>query len=487
MNHIPEHTIETLFVFPEGIGSEEKRTIELHLSECALCKERYDALQRFYDSFDKHLAEPPSERDKAFASSLTGKKLPMLRTRALVKKRDDALDTYVEIIEPYRRPLPQRIIRFVRIHPVKTVGGFSLAAALVFAAISFVRPVKDTNPSYARAKNEFLIVYNKEGEEVWRKHIGVGFDFDTFRKHRPDVMLNNFMAATDVDKDGKNEVIASYGVVENPLPTGRNAIVCYTFDGRERWKYEFNRKMTFGTEEFSNDYIIGNMMVRDFEKDGTIDIVGVFGHIPYYPWAIVRLDAKKGMLLNEYWNPGACGQGYHGDIDGDGIEELLFAGTNNGLNAASLLVLDPRKMSGYAPSPPAYTPVGVEKGMEKYYILLPQSDLSKVGPSRRNYVHDLRLTSDNLLLLQTAEIQSGDHKPGILYFFDTQMRCVRVDGNDYFVQAHKLLEDEGKLSKKLTEQYYDELRKSVQYWDGEKFVNEPTMNKVYLELSKRLP
>jgi hypothetical protein len=50
---------------------------------------------------------------------------------------------------------------------------------------------------------------------------------------------------------------------------------------------------------------------------------------------------------------------------------------------------------------------------------------------------------------------------------------------------HQKLEAEGKLTKKLDKQYYEDLRKRVLYWDGEKFVKEPTMNKNYLKAAHK--
>ena len=50
---------------------------------------------------------------------------------------------------------------------------------------------------------------------------------------------------------------------------------------------------------------------------------------------------------------------------------------------------------------------------------------------------------------------------------------------------HQKLEAEGKLTKKLDKQYYEDLRKRVLYLDGEKFVKEPTMNKNYLKAAHK--
>jgi hypothetical protein len=487
--HITENTFEKYILAPDELNEREKKNVETHLDECALCKESYAKLRDFHTAIEENLRTELTERDKIFAQKLFcwRKQVIPFRRPELAQRSQDAIDTYFEIIEPYRRPLAQRFIRYIQIHPIRVASGVSLAAALVFATL-LIRPMfKDTNPSYARAKDEFLVVYNKEGEELWRKHIGMGFDSQQLLRNLGFEALDNSVTTADVDNNGTNEVIAVFGWLPQPPSGKKNAVTCYSSDGSERWTYEFNRKITFGSEEFSNDYRLVTMTVGDFDKNGSVEIVAIAQHIPYYPCAVVRLDANKGILLNEYWHPGVIPRVFSADMDGDGIDELIFGGTSNGFNGSSLLVLDTRMMSGHAPSPPAYTPVGIEKGTEKYYILLPQSDLCKVGPGRRNGVYDLRLTTEHLLEVHTFEVQAEWNPPGLLYYFNTQMSCIRVDANDYFVQEHEKMKKEGKLIKVLDKQYFEELRQSVQYWDGEKFVNEPTMNRKYSESKKNLP
>ncbi len=481
--HITENTFEKYILAPDELLEGEKKNLEKHLDECALCKENYAKLHEFHTAIEENLRTEPTERDKMFAEKLLARRKQVIpfRKPELAQHTRNTLDAYFEIIEPYRRPLVQRFMRYIQIHPFRVAGGVSLAAALVFASL-LIRPMfKDTNPSYARAKDEFLVVYNKEGEELWKKHIGMGFDSQQLQKKFMFEPMDNYVTTADVDNDTKNEVIAVFGWLPQPPSRKKNAVTCYSSDGSERWTYEFNRKITFGSEEFSNDYRLGKIVVGDFDKNGSVETVALATHILYYPCAVVRLDANKGILLNEYWHSGLMGQVFSMDIDGDSIDELIFGGSNNGFNRASLLVLDTRMISGHAPSTPPYTPVGIEKGTEKYYILLPQSDLCKVGPERRNTVSNIRLTAENLLEVRTFEVQAESHSPGLIYYFNTQMRCISVDANDYFVKEHEIMRNEGKLKMVLDKQYFEELRQSVQYWDREnsRFVH-------YEELTKPL-
>jgi hypothetical protein len=59
------------------------------------------------------------------------------------------------------------------------------------------------------------------------------------------------------------------------------------------------------------------------------------------------------------------------------------------------------------------------------------------------------------------------------------MNCTQVDGEDNFVTFHNQLVREEKLTRQLDNQYYENLRKEVQYWDGEKFVKTRAQNKHY--------
>jgi hypothetical protein len=161
-------------------------------------------------------------------------------------------------------------------------------------------------------------------------------------------------------------------------------------------------------------------------------------------------------------------------------------GENNAFDMASLAVLDPRALSGHSPAVPAFTPKDLPAATEKYYILFPRSDLKKFAHHKRNVAAASELQPDGLLRVDVAEDWADFGFYPLFYFFDRSMRCVRVMGEDTFINFHHKLEAEGKLTRKLDAQYYEELRQGVLYWDGEKFVHEPTMNKYYT-LSKISP
>jgi hypothetical protein len=477
MQHIEEHTLELYVLDAEEVRL-RKREIERHLKECHGCRTLLEKIEAFYRSAERELRSRPQT--------------PRNVRRELIRSNIHIEPFYEKEREPIvRRPtaLPARVMIFMRQHPV--VSTVSVAAFLLAIALLAYpkRVARDLTPSYARAKDEFLVAYNSKGEELWKKHIGIGYDVRGLGLQGSE--SEPVLSVVDVDGDGKNEIIAIFGwiIQEKPLSS---AVVCYSADGIERWRYEFHRQITFGKETFSDDYRIIQMMVGDFDKDGQYEVVFVAQHGTWPPSSVVRLNARNGTVLGEYWHPGRI-KIAHKDIDGDGIEEILVAGYNNAFEKSALAVLDSRRIEGHAPATDEYIPQGVTRSTENGYVLLPNPDLY-VSASDWDQGSGVSCDSNGLIEMRSGRILPGN-KAGewvgvvVFFYFDNHLNCAKVKAGDDFTNIHLRMEKEGKLSKRIDAKYLEELRRGVQYWDGEKFVREPTMNKRYLDTakSKQLP
>jgi hypothetical protein len=67
------------------------------------------------------------------------------------------------------------------------------------------------------------------------------------------------------------------------------------------------------------------------------------------------------------------------------------------------------------------------------------------------------------------------------------MACISVRPSDSYTAAHRLFEQEGKLTSHLDDDYFEALRRGVLYWDGEKFVGSPVENRHYREFVSAPP
>ncbi|MDI6803914.1 MAG: hypothetical protein QME58_08710 [Bacteroidota bacterium] len=470
MYHIDEKILE-LYVLEAAEVIDKKEDIEKHIKNCQGCRKLFEEMESYYAEVDKST----EERLQKNIQLITLRNLIFPKSKLGNRTLDQIPKTY-----------PVRVVSFIIRHPIASF--MSLAAAFVFGLLLMTpkTDIKDEKPEYSRAKDEFLVVYNKNGEELWRKHIGIGYDLEKLRVQEPGFDPDNYLQTVDVDGDGKKEVVAIFGMLSEWQP--KNAIYCYTPDGDERWTYKFNRQMTFGNNVFDDTYQFGKFLVGDFEKNGSFEIIAYIHHGGWYPTAIIKIDAAEGKLLNEYWHSGNIHGLINRDLNNDGIEEIIATGENNGFNLASLFVLDPLNFQGHSPAPEEYTPKDISIGNEKYYLLINRTDFKKYASHPRNRVRGMRFTSDgDLIVSVTEEIDKTEYS--CIYLFDQTLKCISIDGEDKFVTLHNKYVADGRLSKKLDEQYFEDLRKGIRYWDGEKFVNYTTMNKKYLtsQNNKLLP
>ncbi len=460
MKHIDEKILELYAMNSEQVQS-IRIEIEEHLKVCAGCSTLYEELKEYYSEVEPLLTENFDEKALIVSSKMN---LP-----EFTKKH--SILTYIENLSP----LP--VVKFIRYHPVATFISFSgLVIAILLLLIPYTS-TKKVNPDYARAKDEYLIAYSIEGEQLWKKHIGVGYDTQNLEALYANT--DNYLTAYDVNNDGKKEIITIFGYVKNI--NKENQLICYNPDGTEKWKYEFHSQIKYGEETFTDNYKIASFIVGDFDKDGKSEIIAATQHTPYYPSAILCLDAESGKLLSEYWHAGHISSNIsQKDFNNDGVDEIFCFGQNNGLNLAPLLILDPRNINGYSPSSKELIPENITKGTEVYYILFPRSDVNILEGSKRSYCTELEFTSDGYLRVAVSEKYDQIKNYCLYYFFDRDMNCVKVGEDDKFTALHQKLEAEGKLTKKLNKQYYEDLRKNVLYWNGVKFVKELTVNRNYL-------
>ncbi len=456
--HLDERTIE-LYVIQSELLKTRRGEVEQHLKRCPGCSALQNEISEYYAEVDR-LQEAQAEN----------------ATHALYMPDRGIRPRGYEVQGPLvsQKPgLPRRFILAVRRSPVRWTMGFAvIVAAMVFLIPRLTR--HDTNPSYARGKEEFLVVYSKQGDELWRKHIAAGYDLSSgprwITSHQEQA-LTTF----DVDGDGRNEVLAIFGWMshstEVPL---QNAIVCFNPDGTERWRYEVHRHIVIGGVSYADDYRVYSMVVGDFERNGNPTVVISVSQNPWFPNILIRLNAKDGSFAGEYWHPGVVPYFERKDLDGDGIEELLFAGQNNRLGRACLVVLDPRKIRGYAPTPKEFIPQNVAQGTEKYYLIFPPTDLDQQWLDVTNQATDLTVRADGLFEVVVLELLQ-DYRPEVYCYLDSTMTCVRVRGSDHFTAAHRKLEKEGKLKRPLNDAFYEGLRHQVMYWNGDRFVTTPTM------------
>lgn len=483
--HITENTFEKYILAPDELTQDEMKNIEVHLDDCVLCKENYTKLHEFHTAMEENLRTEPTERDKVFAQKLLSwrKQVIPFRKPELAQHSKDEIDTYFEIIEPYRRPLAQRITRYIQIHPIRSVVRLSMAACLAALALFVVKPFKDENPVFAEVKNYVLYAYNKDGDNLWTKG-AVGMKNRQSTMDDPDQEYSGCLRIGDIDDDGKNEVLIS-GVNTNGLFT-QDSLYCYESDGKLRWGINIGTIISFGNK---SNLQHSNRRIFDFRilKKNNISKPQIFvlcNEVEFSPTKISEIDPIDGRERQAFYNRGGGGFLLDKDIDKDGTVDLLALGINDAFNRAYLAVLDPSDINGYAPVTPNYTPQGVLPAKLKYYLLFPITILeNKYSGTPYNIPYGISESDDRSVSIKITNYLNHfpikDLNVQLVYSLDSLLKVKSVVGGDGFIKANNYMLENGMLKESLIPNYINSLKDSVLYWDGEKFVNTPTMNKKY--------
>jgi hypothetical protein len=469
-DHVTETELEKLLLTPDEVTEEDRVGFESHLAECSLCREHWLRLREFYGGVKAELEKSPTQGDQKMAEAILSSGRKALPSQALQRQPDAVLDAYAEVIEPYRRPLIERFVRYVRIHPVRFAGATSVGAIGLALLTLLVRPMKDTNPTYASVKDFVLTVSNKDGEVLWRKLLPGVPDGNTFSgwEWGGGVSARRLVGIDDIDGNGKNVVVIAGWTRQ--VPQASDSLYCYEGDGRLRWAIHAGKPIAFGDKDwvFGTDMaFMSSLVVKDRLRNKP-HLYALAHSKEYFPSKLVELDPRDGRVLQTYWHAGSLSHHLVFDVDGDGQEEIILGGISGSYKSVCITVLDPSAIDGCGPATSDYLPKGVMRAREKYYLLFPMSDLGKVTSKQLfNIMRHLTTGPNRSFTVYTWEGQEP-YSGTLLYHIVPTMRVESVVSGDDYDGAYKRLLKEGRLHRKLDQAYLESLAHAVLYWEGEK-------------------
>lgn len=371
-----------------------------------------------------------------------------------------------------------------------TVGGLATTGLLVLIIGKLLYGPLDKNPVSGEFVEESLLIKNKYGEQLDEILVGA----PTVARANENLATRRLFAAFyDVDKDGANEVIS---LQEATRETDNiNLIYCKSIvKDSVLWSAPLRRMLHFpnnsGTE--SDHFRPQSILAGDFDGDGAGEIFVIARH-DLFPSLVLKLDAKTGRELGDYIHAGHLEAMQAVDLDDDGITEILLCGINNAFRAACLVVLDPRFVAGQSPSTGAYVLEGYPPGLERGYMLIPKTIVGEAlrYKSKYNRVDGLEVQkSSKRLVVLLNDIFPPDkmyltvNSAKLLGFFKFDLQPESFGtADDYDLMAEKLFDD-NQISRTPDKAYFEEYKKTMRYWDGDGWQNQPVRNKRYLEACK---
>jgi hypothetical protein len=236
----------------------------------------------------------------------------------------------------------------------------------------------------------------------------------------------------NLDRDPDAETLFLYHPVSHD-PAGAS-LVCFGKGGREKWRFAAGRPVSDGLGAYTRDYSIASFLVADES-----------GH----PNQFVLLS-NHGRVIGEYWHSGHLPELNVADITGDGRPEILLAGVNSGYSQATLIALDPARLSGASSQPAGDTHQlqGWRPAAEKARLLFPRSCVNRVL-EESNRVTRL-LVRDGLTEVTVSERSSNPPNRAI-YTFGANLRIVNVRFSEEWRREHRKMELNRVLRHTLTD------------------------------------
>jgi hypothetical protein len=351
----------------------------------------------------------------------------------------------------------------------------------------------DKNSVAGEFAGESLLIKNKSGELVDNISVGPA----TVRRANSVGYHNElhglyYVTFFDVDGDSINEVFWVQWDDEKTKQSGK--ICCKSvLEDTLRWSISLRRVLDFPRkpDAKSDNFHPNQIAAGDFDGDGKGELFVNCTH-DFFPALVMKLEAKTGKELGHYVHVGHLPSMKLADLDHDGITEVLLCGVNNAFRQACLVVLDPRFISGHSPLAGDYVLANHPPGLEKAYILIPETIVGEAfsEDSKNNHAIAIFLqpASQNFfLIIRDASSRNPplNTKQVMLYgYFGFDLRIQSFGTHDdYDLMAEKLFRD-GRISRVPDYAYFEEYKKTMLYWDGAGWQNQPVMNKGYLEACK---
>lgn len=308
-------------------------------------------------------------------------------------------------------------------------------------------------PADFRIEVSTLIIVDGRGREIWCHEFPSRLSLPSYQERN----LVRRCTFEDLDGDGGVETL----FVHVPLDFGSEGqtLICFSADGVIKWEFTPGRAVIKDTtpREYVPPYFISNVAIVPMPSASPRILVSS-NHYLHNPNQIAILDID-GALVSEYWHSGHLLSVAHADLDGDGVDEVLLGGVNNGYRQATLVIFDSRNING-ASSQPGRQILGFDPGTEKAVVLFPRTCVST--DASYNRVAELRVTRQQRIMLAIAEGVSEANNPGgMIYELDFDLNVVNARPDSHLQESHRALERQGLLDHLWTEEENLRLRSQV--------------------------
>ena len=265
----------------------------------------------------------------------------------------------------------------------------------------------------------------------------------------------------DLDHDGVNEILYWFRSKFYVTP---DILFCFSNAGEKLWSYTPEQRLRDRAEEFSANLHLRTMMALPSLAEGdntrwvAVSTVAAWGHP-----SIVALIDIEGEIRGEYAHSGHIEDLLLVDLDRDGQPEIVAGGHNASRDQATVVVLDPLRMSGASVEPPGSAKqildVGPARG-ELARVFFPRSAVSLL---RRDISTALELYRDgDRVVAQVFEMrETKDDWAFLTYVLRPDLLVEKVRADEFMMAAWDRARAHDPTLPPLDEEQLDQLANRV--------------------------
>jgi len=301
-----------------------------------------------------------------------------------------------------------------------------------------------------------------EQEKVYRDHYQEKTPGPDYVPIWPYVMIR------DLNGDSRPEVLFC---TQTRSEDREGTLICFDTVGTEVWRFEAGRALDFGGLPYRKEYRIFGFNVEDYDGDGALEVLVLSHHKPDWPCQAVLFDAA-GKVEGEYWNAGYFMDGQVGDVDGDGLKELVLSGVNNEYRRGCVAIFAPGELRGSSPQTEAgFCSSDLGEGGQSAYILFPKSDVHAAirfegDPINRFWIHD----GDGLTAMT--------HETQIFFDLDRNLKVRYITLSNLFWNLHERFVKEGSVRSIEDDQYKQTLADSLLFYKSGSWTGGPSIDRI---------
>ncbi len=335
-----------------------------------------------------------------------------------------------------------------------------LGGTIVFASLIGWIILNSTPLADFKVHAKTLFANDETGKELWRH---------TFPWSLSDSAYGDEYVRRPLgwigDLKGNGHTDFLFVAIPVELPNLGSTLFCFRGDrDAVRWSFKTERVVVDrGGDRMVPPYYPSGVAVVPGPRHELTRVIVSSHHYLSQPTQVAVLDTN-GNLVGEYWHPGHLYHMDQADLLGNGERDLLLTGVNNGNHQATLVILDPRSISG--PVTPAemrdqrFALLNMPAAKEKAVVLFPRSCLSAGQPF--TVARAIRVTKDRILVVVAENIEPDG--PGFVYEFDYNLNVVNVVASHAGAarRFHQDLQDKGLLNHPFdADKEYAELKAGV--------------------------